>query len=190
MGIKTLIKTRHQKCRFQLPFFLIIFENACLEFVSSKIPGFWSKFPTVNYFSNYFSPRIPFQPNVRCTLHQLSDPAEVEGVPQSCFVSAACWLHSGVYSVLIHGLGESRKFELLFPLVHADARSIPNKARKGVHNLLLATLSPQPFSACNLILCGITWLKTNQRAARKINAYRLLQIEHSPCQLIIECMMP
>lgn len=43
-----------------IAFFLIIFENACLEFVSSKIPGFWSKFLNINYFPNYFSPRIPF----------------------------------------------------------------------------------------------------------------------------------
>ena len=155
MGIKSIIKTNHQKCQFQVPFFLIIFENACLEFVFSKIPGFWSKFLNVNYFSNYFCPRIPFQPNVRSTLYQLSDPAEVEGVPQSCFFSAACWLHSGVYSMLIHGLGESRKFELLFPLVHADARSIPNKAKKGVHNLLLATLSPQPFQHVTLFSVGL-----------------------------------
>lgn len=55
----------------------------------------------------------------------------------------------------------SQRGSLEMFLENADVQSILNKDGKRVFTPLLTTLSPQPFSACNLILCGITWMKTN-----------------------------
>lgn len=75
-------------------------------------------------------------------------------------LSVACGVSAGVYSGLIDDLGETQKFGHLFSL---ERRCLlhSNKARKRVPSPLLPILSPQSFSACNLILCGITWVKTN-----------------------------